>query len=291
MVACLRRALRASDLASTVSIDFAPPPLCLTPTRPQIQRSRASAPPPGPSSWWRCSWARPHSWPSSPPVGPHRRRQFGWCHRVLEGQAMGSGNVLLHHWCCPSTRSGPWTRSSTCSARSVVGVRPLLLHLVPAVLASLVVLTGGARRPASGAGAPPRWRPGRRWSPCWPCPGAPSPCSSSRAPCTSGRSSSACSLSPGSGTGAWDGGGRRRCCSGRRGPRGLPDGGARDGARLRGRHRGHGAYPRLAPGHGHGGGARGGGGDRRGGTRSATQVFGTFPSPAPTPSPPRTRYL
>ena len=74
---------------------------------------------------------------------------------VLEGQAMGTGNVLLHHWSL--SFDSFWTVDALfyMLGALVIGVRPLLLHLVPAVLASLVVLTGAmlARVGRRGAAA------------------------------------------------------------------------------------------------------------------------------------------
>ena len=61
---------------------------------------------------------------------------------VLEGQSMSTGNLLLHHWAL--SLDSFWTVDAPFYMVAVLmaGVRPLLLHLVPAVIAALVVVTG-----------------------------------------------------------------------------------------------------------------------------------------------------
>ena len=61
---------------------------------------------------------------------------------ILEGQAMSTGNLLLHHWAL--SLDSFWTVDAPFAMVAVVlgGVRPLLLHLVPAVIAATVVVTG-----------------------------------------------------------------------------------------------------------------------------------------------------
>ena len=61
---------------------------------------------------------------------------------VLEGQAMRSGNLRLDGWAL--SLDSFWTVDAVFYAVGVLvlGVRPVLLHLVPAVIAALVVFTG-----------------------------------------------------------------------------------------------------------------------------------------------------
>lgn len=61
---------------------------------------------------------------------------------VLEGQAMSTGNVLLHRWAL--SLDSFWTVDAPFYLLGVLiaGMRPLLLHLVPAVIAATVVVTG-----------------------------------------------------------------------------------------------------------------------------------------------------
>jgi len=61
---------------------------------------------------------------------------------VLEGQSMGAGNVLLHHWAL--SLDSFWSVDAVVYmlAGLVTGVGTVLLHLVPAVIAAAVVLTG-----------------------------------------------------------------------------------------------------------------------------------------------------
>ena len=137
-------AARASDLASTVSIELAPPPLRLTPTRAQIQRSRRVRRPQalvvvavvvGMAALVAFfTLASAHA-----VVGNSDGATV-----VLEGQAMGSGNVLLHHWSLSYDSFWSVDALFYMLGALAIGVRPVLLHLVPAVLASLVVLTGCA---------------------------------------------------------------------------------------------------------------------------------------------------
>ena len=94
---------------------------------------------------------------------------------ILEGQAMGSGNVLLHGWTL--THDSFWTIDAFFYALAVRadGLRPGLLNLEPAVAVAVAVVIGalvasrGHRRRAAVAGAataavllaffpPGRWR-------------------------------------------------------------------------------------------------------------------------------------
>jgi hypothetical protein len=61
---------------------------------------------------------------------------------VLEGQAMSAGHLTLHGWALAADSF--WTVDALFYTVGVVlvGIRPLLLHLVPAFIASLVVLFG-----------------------------------------------------------------------------------------------------------------------------------------------------
>jgi hypothetical protein len=61
---------------------------------------------------------------------------------VLEGQSMSTGNVLLHQWSL--SFDSFWSVDALFYALTVLvtGVQPLLLHLVPALIAALVVVTG-----------------------------------------------------------------------------------------------------------------------------------------------------
>ncbi len=61
---------------------------------------------------------------------------------VLEGQSMSTGNVLLHQWSLSFDSFWSVDAIFYTVAVLVTGVRPLLLHLVPAVIAALVVVTG-----------------------------------------------------------------------------------------------------------------------------------------------------
>jgi hypothetical protein len=74
---------------------------------------------------------------------------------VLEGKAMASGHLLLHGWTL--SLDSFWTLDALPNmlATSVLGLRPLLLNLVPAALSALVVLCGAllARRGVAGAAA------------------------------------------------------------------------------------------------------------------------------------------
>ena len=78
---------------------------------------------------------------------------------ILEGQAMGSGNVLLHGWIL--THDSFWTIDAFFYALAVrvVGLRPSLLNLEPAVAVAIAVVIGvlvasrGHRGGAATAGA------------------------------------------------------------------------------------------------------------------------------------------
>lgn len=74
---------------------------------------------------------------------------------ILEGQAFAGGNLTLEHW---ALSLDSWWLVDVllyALATALVGVRPELLHLVPAVAAALVVVTGAwiAQRHKSGAAA------------------------------------------------------------------------------------------------------------------------------------------
>jgi len=78
---------------------------------------------------------------------------------ILEGQAMGSGNVLLHGWIL--TRDSFWTTDALFYALAVRvdGLKPSLMHWEPAVVGAIAVLVGalvasrGHRAGAAMAGA------------------------------------------------------------------------------------------------------------------------------------------
>ncbi|MDA8297869.1 MAG: hypothetical protein M0004_15040 [Actinomycetota bacterium] len=78
---------------------------------------------------------------------------------VLEGKAMAQGNVALAGWRLSLDSFGSVDVPFYALGVLLLGVRPALLHLVPAALAVLVVATGavlaaaGHRRLAAGAGA------------------------------------------------------------------------------------------------------------------------------------------
>jgi hypothetical protein len=61
---------------------------------------------------------------------------------VLEGQAMSAGHLTLHGWALAADSF--WSVDALFYTMGVglLGIRPLLLHLVPALIASLVVLIG-----------------------------------------------------------------------------------------------------------------------------------------------------
>jgi hypothetical protein len=61
---------------------------------------------------------------------------------VLEGQSMSTGNLLLHHWALSLDSFWIIDAPFYMVAVLIAGVRPLLLHLVPAVIAATVVVTG-----------------------------------------------------------------------------------------------------------------------------------------------------
>ncbi len=61
---------------------------------------------------------------------------------VLEGQSMSAGNLLLHHWSLSLDSFWSVDAAFYLVAVLVSGVGAVLLHLVPAVIASLVVVTG-----------------------------------------------------------------------------------------------------------------------------------------------------
>jgi hypothetical protein len=60
---------------------------------------------------------------------------------VLEGHAMSTGNLLLNHWSLSFDSFWSVDAIFYTVAVLIAGVRPLLLHLVPAVIAALVVVT------------------------------------------------------------------------------------------------------------------------------------------------------
>jgi hypothetical protein len=62
---------------------------------------------------------------------------------ILEGQAMGSGNLLLHGWIL--TRDSFWTTDAFFYALAVRagGIRPGLLNLEPAFVVAITVVVGG----------------------------------------------------------------------------------------------------------------------------------------------------
>jgi hypothetical protein len=61
---------------------------------------------------------------------------------VLQGQSMGAGNLLLHHWSL--SLDSFWSVDAIFYTLTVLvtGVRPLVLHLVPALIAAMVIVTG-----------------------------------------------------------------------------------------------------------------------------------------------------
>lgn len=73
---------------------------------------------------------------------------------VLEGQAMSGGNALLHHWTL--SLDSFWSVDALFYTVAVAlgGVRPVLLSLVPAVIAALVVLVGCGLARQGRRGAP-----------------------------------------------------------------------------------------------------------------------------------------
>ncbi len=73
---------------------------------------------------------------------------------VLEGQSMSTGNLLLHHW--GLSLDSFWTIDAPfyMVAVLVAGVRPLLLHLVPAVIAAMVVVIGSFQARQGRRGVP-----------------------------------------------------------------------------------------------------------------------------------------
>jgi hypothetical protein len=60
---------------------------------------------------------------------------------VLEGHAMSTGNLLLDHWSLSFDSFWSVDALFYTVAVLIAGVRPLLLHIVPAVIAALVVIT------------------------------------------------------------------------------------------------------------------------------------------------------
>jgi hypothetical protein len=78
---------------------------------------------------------------------------------VLQGRSLADGNVLLNHW--NLSQDSFWTLDVLFNAvgYAVIGIRPALLYLVPAVVATLVVLVGvliardNRKTAAAGAGA------------------------------------------------------------------------------------------------------------------------------------------
>jgi hypothetical protein len=77
---------------------------------------------------------------------------------VLEGQSMSTGNLLLHHWALSYDSFWSVDAIFYTIAVLVTGVRPVLLHLVPAVIAAMAMTTGalmartGRRGVAAAAG-------------------------------------------------------------------------------------------------------------------------------------------
>jgi hypothetical protein len=77
---------------------------------------------------------------------------------VLEGQSMSTGNLLLHHWALSYDSFWSVDAIFYTLAVLVTGVRPFLLHAVPAVIAAMVVMIGalmartGRRGVAAAAG-------------------------------------------------------------------------------------------------------------------------------------------
>jgi hypothetical protein len=61
---------------------------------------------------------------------------------ILEGQSMSTGNLLLHHWALSFDSFWSVDAIFYTFAVLIAGVRLLLVHLVPAVIAALVVVTG-----------------------------------------------------------------------------------------------------------------------------------------------------
>ena len=61
---------------------------------------------------------------------------------VLEGQSMGTGNLLLHHWSL--SLDSFWSVDAIFYTLTVLvtGVQSLVLHLVPALIAAMVIVTG-----------------------------------------------------------------------------------------------------------------------------------------------------
>ncbi len=125
-----------------MTIDLDHPPLRLAPTRAEIQRSRR---PSRPRALVVLAWVGGLGALATLFTVVSAHAVVGnsdGATVVLEGQAMGTGNVLLHHWAL--SFDSFWTIDAFfyMLGSLVVGVRPLLLHVVPAVLAALVVLTG-----------------------------------------------------------------------------------------------------------------------------------------------------
>ncbi|HTZ09309.1 MAG TPA: hypothetical protein VMB72_09570 [Acidimicrobiales bacterium] len=73
---------------------------------------------------------------------------------VLEGQAMSGGNALLHHWTLSLDSFWSVDALFYTVAVAVVGVHPILLYVVPAVIAALVVLAACALARAGNRGRP-----------------------------------------------------------------------------------------------------------------------------------------
>ena len=197
---------------------------------------------------------------------------------VLEGQSMGTGNLLLRHWAL--SHDSFWTVDAPFYAIAVLvaGVRPRCC-IVPAVMAASVVLTGsllarhGRRGPRGILGRGHRRGPPRTARPC-PShilpPG--SPARRNRPVVPGGlRRTAPRPLGLGMGRG---GAVVRGVDTG-----GLPDGGARDVPRPGRRGAGHGTT-RSWRRHHHGHGSRGGARSRRrrpGGGRRGGHVHGGAP--------------
>ena len=131
---------------------------------------------------------------------------------VLQGQAMGGGNVTLHGWAL--SLDSFWTVDAVAYmfVEWVTGVRDALLFLVPSMIAGAVVIVGALlakdRRRGSPASPPPRpsWSSWRSRATSWPT------CSCA-ARCTSALRCSACARSPAYETGGSGGAGSRPSCA------------------------------------------------------------------------------
>jgi hypothetical protein len=73
---------------------------------------------------------------------------------ILEGRSMSSGNLLLHHWAL--SFDSFWSVDAVFYTLAMLfgGVRPILLYLIPSLIAAMVVVTGSLMARIGYRGAP-----------------------------------------------------------------------------------------------------------------------------------------